>query len=195
LCISCRSSLFTILHDMQRSRCCTFCSFCHQAPTYTTKDFIVAIRDGKTEVWSTRAFAPGEIWMCPLGNEVKDNSCIAVAQCLSVCRTEWLHTSRQMLHSCCKCSSIWPFVLCDRFDLVASIIRQPRFYFVVSVRFFLEDAYWTTGRSVLLGGSSNRHPDKKHMAIDGRVRCTPGPDRSFALFWALERSQVSVMCN
>ena len=54
-----------------------------------------------------------------------------------------------------------------------------------------QDAYWTTGRSVLLGGASSLHPSRKHIAIDGRVRSVPSADRVFALYWAISRTQVA----
>jgi hypothetical protein len=54
-----------------------------------------------------------------------------------------------------------------------------------------QDAYWTTGRSVLLGESHKLHPHKKHVAVDGRVRTTPGKDQVFSMFWAVTRTQVT----
>lgn len=61
---------------------------------------------------------------------------------------------------------------------------------VISGKLCVQDAYWTTGRSVLLGDSNKLHPAKKHMAIDGRIRCCPTKDRAFAMFWAITRTQV-----
>ena len=65
---------------------------------------------------------------------------------------------------------------------------------VISARcrfFWWQDAYWTAGRSVLLGDSFKLHPSKKHMAIDGRVRvCCPSQERAFCLYWAITRTQV-----
>ena len=64
--------------------------------------------------------------------------------------------------------------------------------YVHGLGFRLEDAYWTTGRSVLLGQSNMLHPEKKWLAVDGRVRAVPSKDRAFALFWAITRTQEPV---
>ena len=54
----------------------------------------------------------------------------------------------------------------------------------------VQDCYWTVGRSVLVGNSMDLHPEKKWLAIDGRLRTVPKDNRSFGLFWSLTRTQV-----
>ena len=54
-----------------------------------------------------------------------------------------------------------------------------------------KDVYWTVGRSVLVSGAERRHPDGKHMAIDGRLRTkyTAGV-QSPSLFFSVQRADV-----
>ena len=54
----------------------------------------------------------------------------------------------------------------------------------------VQDCYLTVGRSVLAGNSMDLHPEKKWLAIDGRLRTVPKDNRSFGLFWSLTRTQV-----
>ena len=41
-------------------------------PTVGPKDFLVVKREGKTEVWTKRAFKAHEIVLAPVGSQVKD---------------------------------------------------------------------------------------------------------------------------
>ena len=43
--------------------------------------------------------------------------------------------------------------------------------------------YWTMSRMALIPGSADLHPDHKHIALDGRLRSTPGDEaKPFTMF-------------
>ena len=114
-----------------------------------------------------RTFNAGELVFLPVSNEFKD---WAVYVCVI---GEHIINCGQS-----SCSALWVCALM----LMMSLLRSDAVF---------EDSYWTTGRSVLLENSSKLHPDRKWLAVDGRVRATPVEGRGFGLFWAMTRTQDS----
>ena len=58
-----------------------------------------------------------------------------------------------------------------------------------------KDRMWTSNRSVLTQHGADLNPTGKHIVLDGRLKATPNPLRSFALFWAIERNEDDEQCN
>ncbi len=57
------------------------------------------------------------------------------------------------------------------------------------------DVYWRQTRSVLVPESTQLHPLKKHVALDGRLRTAPSPTKFFSLFFTIRRSKDPKECN
>ena len=59
-----------------------------------------------------------------------------------------------------------------------------------------KDRFWTQARSSIVGNTDKLNPDdSKCYVFDGRLRSTIADARSFAFFWAIERSEKGAECN
>ena len=56
----------------------------------------------------------------------------------------------------------------------------------------LKDAFWTANKSVKVLNSEKFHPEGKPIALDGRLRATPAPDRLVAPFSMVTRVKADV---
>ena len=59
----------------------------------------------------------------------------------------------------------------------------------------VKDHYWTKGRPVLLQGGSALHPSHKHFVIERERVRAEDVSATFALFWAVERTDASSEAN
>jgi hypothetical protein len=63
----------------------------------------------------------------------------------------------------------------------------------------LKDVYWTQNKSVKVMNAELLHPDKRPIALDGRLRSTPNEGRMLSLFFCVSRckesSDEAAACN
>ena len=51
----------------------------------------------------------------------------------------------------------------------------------------IKDRYWTVAKSTICHGAEEIHPQRKSLAIDGRLRGVPEDGKPYSIFFVIER--------